>query len=215
LRAVVFDLDGTLVDSFEDIATAANHVLGLKGLPPFSTADVKRHVGRGLENLLRGLMPKAPEEEIAASVAFVKTYYRNYPVERSAPYPGVLETLDALGSLGHYRAVLSNKAHSIVTQIADILELSPRLEAVWGHKEDYPLKPDPTSLFRILESAHVSPSDCIVVGDAAPDLQLARNAGAQFCGVTWGMTSREEWVLKEEDWLIDRPEELPPLLQLV
>lgn len=215
MKAIVFDLDGTLVDSFEDIAEAANHALGLAGFPPLATEEVKRHVGRGLENLLRDLMPESPETEIANAVATVKTYYREHPVVHSKPYPGVLEALDSLGAQSHYRAVLSNKAHSIAARIAEILGLTPRMEEVWGHKEEFPLKPDPTSLFQILENARLAPSDCVVVGDADPDLQLARNAGVQFCAVTWGMTSREEWVLEKEDWLIDRPEELPHLLQTI
>jgi phosphoglycolate phosphatase len=211
LKIVIMDLDGTLVDSFEDIAAAANYALEQLDRKRRSTAEIRRHVGHGLVNLLRGLMPDSGPEGIEQAVAYVKEYYGEHPADYAVLYPGVCEALDALGEAGIIRGVLSNKMDFLVQKIADRLDLRPRVEEVWGLREGYPLKPNPQSLLDILESRGISPEECLVVGDASPDLDLARSAGARFCGVTWGTTTRENWSLQADDFLIDRMEEVVPI----
>ena len=212
MKVAVLDLDGTLVDSFEDIARAANHALVRLGHDPLPTPVIQRAVGNGLENLIRKFLPKADDETVAQAVAAVREYYAEHPADYSMTYPGILETLDRMGELGVRRVILSNKIDDVVQPIAKILGLSERTDEVWGHRDGYPLKPDPTSLLAILRKYGCTPEECVVVGDAAPDANLARNAGARFCAVTWGMTTRDDWDLHPGEWIIDKPEELLPLL---
>lgn len=208
MKIAVLDLDGTLVDSFEDIARAANHALTRLGRRAQPTPVIQRAVGNGLENLIRKFLPEAENETVAEAVALVREYYREHPADHSTTYPGILATLDRLGEIGVRRVILSNKVDDVVQSIVKILGLSERTDEVWGHRDGYPLKPDPTSLRTILENYGCVPKDCVVVGDAAPDANLARNAGARFCAVTWGMTARDGWELQPGEWVIDRPEEL-------
>src|SRR3990172_8002186 len=208
MKAVVFDLDGTLVDSFEDIARAANHSLASFGFPTHSTGMVKQRVGRGLENLMRSLLPQGADGVLEDAVREVKRYYADHPTDYSTTYPGVHDLLDRLGEQGVLRIVLSNKADLLVRKIAVNLGLSERMEEIHGHREDFPLKPDPSSLNWILRRYNVSPSECLVVGDHLPDLELARNAGTRFCAVTYGIMSRAEWEKAGVRWIVDSPAQL-------
>jgi phosphoglycolate phosphatase len=211
MNLAVFDLDGTLVDSFEDIARAANHALTRLGHEPLPTPVIQRAVGHGLGNLIRRFLPDADTGTVADAVAAVREYYQKHPADCSTTYPGIPEALDRLGEIGVRRVVLSNKIDDIVQSIAKILGLSERTDEVWGHRDGYPLKPDPASLRTILRRYGCTPEDCVVVGDAGPDADLARNAGTHFCAVTWGMTPRDCWELRPGEWIVDTPEELIPL----
>lgn len=193
IRLVVFDLDGTLVDSFEDIAAAANFALTDLGLAPLSTSEIKSHVGRGLENLLRGLLPLERLGEVARALELTKAYYAKHPADFSTVYPGGEAVLENLGRLGVVRGVLSNKADLLVQAIVASLNLENLLEEVWGHRTPFPLKPDPASLLDILDRRGLVPDQCLVVGDGLPDMELAANAGAQFLAVNYGIVTRGQW----------------------
>lgn len=212
IRAVIFDLDGTLVDSFEDIACAANHALGVLGREQLPLETVKSQVGRGLKNLMKGLLPGRSESEVDAAVEEVKRYYEAHPTDHAVLYAGARETLNQLGALGIKRGVLSNKLDSLVKKIARNLDFESRMEAVWGHREGWPLKPDPTSLFAILEEFGVVPEQCLIVGDADPDRVLAENSGAQFCAVTFGMTPKSDWLDRGCDYIVDSLGEVPEVV---
>lgn len=215
IRAVIFDLDGTLVDSFADIACAANHALGLLGRETLPMETVKSQVGRGLRNLMKGLLPGSSETEIDAAVEEVKRYYEDHPTDHAVLYPGARETLNQLGEIGIKRGVLSNKLDSLVKKIARNLDFESRMEAVWGHREGWPLKPDATSLLAILEEFGTDPTECLIVGDADPDRVLAENSGAHFCAVTFGMTPKSEWLDLGCEFMVDRLSEVPEVVMRV
>ncbi|NUN97720.1 MAG: HAD hydrolase-like protein [Candidatus Omnitrophica bacterium] len=211
MKLAVFDLDGTLVDSFADIAAAVNHVLALLGRPALATERVRQSVGRGLENLLREILPEDLQAELPRAVAQMKSYYMDHPVDRSTLYHGVNEVLDALGEKGVIRAVLSNKADPVVGRICDLLGLSERLELALGHQPGAGLKPDPAPLLGILEQFGLPPSECLVVGDGLPDWELAGAAGSPFCAVSYGIVPRERWESLGVSRIVDT---LPDLLDI-
>jgi phosphoglycolate phosphatase len=212
MRAVVFDLDGTLVDSFEDIAHAANHALSVLGFPRSPVDQVKQCVGRGLENLMRSLLPPESNGILSEAVQEVKRYYASHPSDYSTTYPGILELLDWLGQRNILRAVLSNKADSLVQTIATNLGLAARMEEIHGHRDDFPLKPDPASLNWILARHGIDPGECLMVGDHLPDLELSQSAGTHFCAVTYGIRSRVEWEQTGVEWIADSALDLQELL---
>lgn len=212
IKAVVFDFDGTLVDSFEDIARAANHSLATLGFPTYPVDQVKKRVGRGLENLMRSLLPPDSNGILDEAVRELRRYYADHPSDYSTTYPGVHELLDWIGEQNLLRVVLSNKTDPFVQTISSNLELSSRMEEIHGHREEFPLKPDPASLIWILSRHGIAPEDSLMVGDHLPDLELSRNAGTQFCAVTYGILSRAEWEEAGVKWIVDSAGELQELL---
>ena len=212
ITAIIFDLDGTLADTFEDIACAANHALRKMGLPPHPTEFVKTKVGHGLKNLMSDLLEEASQEDLNRSIEYVREFYEEHPTVHTHLYPGVLETLDQLAQMGIRRCILSNKVDSLVQKIGENLDLSPRMEEIWGHREGFPLKPDPDSLHAILKKLALPPDQALFVGDADPDCQLAQNAGVAFCGVSYGMSDHDHWIEAGVPWIIDS---FPDLLGVV
>lgn len=212
MKAVIFDFDGTLVDSFEDIARAANHSLLTLGFPTYPVDEVKKCVGRGLENLMRSLLPPGTNGILDDAVRELRRYYAEHPSDYSTLYPGVPDLLDWLGKEQLLRVVLSNKANPLVQTICLNLGLSTRVEEIHGHREEFPLKPDPASLNWILTRHGISPSDCLMVGDHLPDLELSQKAGTRFCAVTYGILSRDEWLQAGVKWIVDNMVELQGLI---
>ncbi len=188
-RLAVFDLDGTLVDSVEDLHASVNHALAAVGLPPRSLAEVRSFVGEGARVLLAKAV--APRDELLnPALAAWRPHYAAHCLDRTLPYPGVGPLL---AGAGRTLAVLTNKPGEMSRKILDGLGLLQRFAVVVGGDEA-PRKPDPTGLLEIMARVGAAPSETVFIGDSRHDVETARGAGVAMVAVTWGLTSRADLV---------------------
>lgn len=208
--AVVFDLDGTLLDTLDDLKNAVNYALGKMGLPLRSREEVKAFVGNGVAKLMERSVPTgtSPQDTAKALTAF-KSYYAPHSKDNTAPYPGIPETLTALRDMGCRLAVVSNKFDAAVKELArDYFPGLMDLAAGENEANQIPKKPEPTMVLRTLEALGVSPERAVYVGDSDVDLQTAKNAGLPCISVTWGFRDREFLLQQGAAVLISHPREL-------
>lgn len=192
LRAALFDLDGTLVDSLADIATAMNHSLTQHGLPTHPIPEYRHYVGEGVKVLVRKAIP-ADQEALQDSVlAVYRAYYAEHLFDRTVAFPGIPALLSQLAAEDVRLAVLSNKADAFTKKLVEGLLPGVTFRAVYGERAGVPRKPDPTAALSIAAELGVAPGECAFVGDTAVDMNTARNAGMYGIGVTWGFRSPEE-----------------------
>ncbi len=207
IRVTIFDLDGTLVDSVDDLAAAVNHALAAVGLPLRSRDEVRSFVGDGARVLLeRAVGPN--RDRLEPALAAWRAHYEVHLLDATRPYPGIPE---ALAGARRPLAVLTNKPAAMAVRILDGLELSARFSAVSGGG-DAPPKPDPAGARALLARLGARPEDAVLVGDSPVDAATARNAGMEFVAVTWGLAPREALVRAGAVHLVDRPRDLAPWL---
>ncbi len=202
-RLAIFDLDGTLVDSVDDLAAAVNHALAQVDLPLRSPDEVRRFIGDGARKLVERAVGERRDREEEALAAW-RAYYDAHLLDRTRPYPGIPE---ALAGAGRVLAVHTNKPGPMARRILEGLGLAQRFAVVLGGGEA-PSKPDPAGVRTILERVGASAADTVFVGDSLVDLATARNAGVTFVAVTWGLVPREELVRGGAAHLADRAEDL-------
>lgn len=211
IRAVVFDLDGTLVDTLADIAWAINAALRATGLPTHPLCALRRFVGRGAAHLAACVTPAHEQHRSAEVFARFQQFYAARLVVESRPYDGVEPMLASLSARGVSLAVLSNKPDALTKQI--VLELFPeRFAAVYGQRDDVPMKPDPAALHAIAAQLGVRTDELTMVGDSGVDVTTAKNAGALAVGVTWGYRPETELVHAGAHHVIAHPSALRMLL---
>lgn len=209
---LVFDLDGTLIDSKLDLALAVNATRAAAGLEALPHETVYSYVGNGAPVLIRkALGPAASDKQVEKSLQFFLDYYREHMLDNTRLYPGVA------GALEHWAgakklAVLTNKPERFSRMILDGLGVGGRFARVYGGNSFETKKPDPFGLNRLMDELEVPPSRALMVGDSAVDVQTARNAGVRSCGVTYGLQP-ETLQQHPPDLLIDRMEELVELLR--
>ncbi|MDE6260331.1 MAG: threonylcarbamoyl-AMP synthase [Oscillospiraceae bacterium] len=205
---VIFDLDGTLLNTIDDLTAAGNHVCAAHGWPTYTPDQFKRMVGSGIPTLVRRFAPDGlSDEEVAGALAEFSAYYNDHKADMTAPYPGVPTMLSALKGAGIHMAVLSNKAHTFAGPVVE--EYFPGIfEAVQGALPDAPLKPDPTLLRALMEQIGAKPETTLFVGDSDVDVLTGKNGGLTVCGVLWGFRDRPELESVGADQLIDSPEQL-------
>ena len=211
---VIFDLDGTLLDTIGDLAVACNAMLALRGLPQHSYEEYCHFVGNGILRLVERALPevlRTPENVAAARADFVK-YYIDHIDCHTKPYAGIPELLQELTRRGVRMAVASNKFQAGTEKL--IARFFPGVEfvAVFGQRPDVPLKPDPAVVDEILARAGTPKEHVLYVGDSGVDMQTARAAGVRSAGVTWGFRDREELQAAGACQLVDRPDQLIALL---
>jgi phosphoglycolate phosphatase len=207
LRAVMFDLDGTLVDTIADIAAAMNLVLERNGYPQHPAAAYRTMVGSGLRELVR--RATAPEEADVDRLAVeLHEAYRQHPVGLAEVYPGIAELLSELRRRGVVCTVLSNKADDLVRTIVSTLFEPDAFRVVRGMRDDVPGKPDPAGAHAVLTETGIAAEQTLYLGDSDVDMETARRAGMLAVGAAWGFRGAEELRAAGADVIVDRPLEV-------
>jgi phosphoglycolate phosphatase len=211
-HTIVFDLDGTLVDTAPDLINALNHVLDREGLPPVPLLPARNMIGAGARKLIeRGLEAEGRSvgvEDINRLTADFIAYYADHIADESRPFEGLEAALDHLAARGHRLAVCTNKLEWLSKRLLDALGLSPRFAAICGADTFGVQKPDPTILRETVARAGGQLSTSIMVGDAGTDIGVARRAGVPVIGVSFGYTDIPIADLKP-DRLIHHMKDLP------
>lgn len=208
IEALIFDLDGTLVDTLDDIADALNRVLRARGFPVLPRAAVRAMIGEGAANLVRAALPPTARDLGAAVLdEFRRDYFANLLV-RSVPYPGVAALLGELARRGIPMCVLSNKPHAPTRALMAALFAEIRFVEVAGQRPARPIKPDPAVALELAEVMGAAPARCGFVGDSGVDMRTARGAGMLGIGVTWGFRESAELLEHGAAVLIDAPGQL-------
>lgn len=198
---ILWDLDGTLIDTLDDLGEAVSHTLRLRGLPTHRRADYRRMVGHGVRNLVKRALEASgvqiedtPDGDafLDEALADFKAYYSAHIDVYSKPYPGIPELLAELDAAGVKMAVVSNKFQEGTDHL--IREFFPKIRfaAILGNRPGFPLKPDPAIVEEALALAGVSRSDALLIGDSPTDMHTAENGGIDSLAVSWGYRTRED-----------------------
>lgn len=208
-KLVVFDLDGTLADTLADLGTAMNAALESEGLPGHPIEEYRRLVGNGIDRLTKDAMAEAytPEGAVRVKAAF-KAYYSDHCMDYTEAYDGVDELLRKLAEKGIMTAVISNKPDMFVPAILKKLYPDHRFAYAWGKKEEFPHKPSPESLERLIGLSGFEKSETLYIGDSNVDVVFARSAGVKVCGVSWGFRGADELRRAGADMIVYSAEEL-------
>ncbi|MDF9409614.1 MAG: Phosphoglycolate phosphatase [Pelotomaculum sp. PtaB.Bin013] len=213
-EGVIFDLDGTLVDSLEDIADSMNSVLQGCGFPSHDLRSYKRFIGNGIKNLVSEALPETfrTEELIDKCYNFMVEKYRYNFVNKTRPYDGIAEMLTELTARKIILTVFSNKADELTKKVVKALLPSWKFEAIIGSSNDIPRKPNPFGALLISRQLSIAPENLIYVGDSDLDMQTANSAGMYAVGALWGYRTKEELVSNGAQYLLYRPLDLIKLL---
>lgn len=209
IKLMIFDLDGTLIDSLADIADAANQALQSHFFPTHPIDSYRYFVGNGLQNLIRRIVPPQTSDMDLKGISdgFKKNYSRNWN-NQTQPYPGIIKMLYSLNEKGVGTAILSNKPHSFTAAcVEEFFPLQPFV-SVYGQQPIIPLKPEPGGALRIAEEYNCPAQNCLFIGDTSVDIKTGNAAGMTTMGVTWGFRDRSELVKAGADIIINKPEEI-------
>ena len=207
IKAAVFDLDGTLTNTLNDIATAMNRSLRLHGLPEFSVDEYRYLVGDGAKKLAQRAV--RDRQEMAESVRReYQAYYQEHTLDTTRPYPGIPELLQALTERGIQVCVLSNKPHADTCGVVRHFFPEIPFAQIRGQVEGVPVKPDPTGALLIARTLGLKPEAFVYLGDTNVDMRTAVNAGMHPVGVTWGFRPAEELAQAGAEHLIGNPLDL-------
>lgn len=212
IKAVIFDLDGTLLDTLGDLAGAVNAAMRPHGFPLLDEAQTCARIGNGIRRLIAQSVPAGTSDEIIeACVCDFQTHYDAHLVERTHPYQGIPAVIDALRSRGVRMAVLSNKYHAAATRLAEHF-FPGQMTLTFGERPHIPRKPDPTSTREILSLLNVQPDEALYIGDSDVDMRTAKAAHMTAIGALWGFRDEESLKNAGADHLVAHPEDLIQLI---
>jgi phosphoglycolate phosphatase len=218
-KCVIFDLDGTLVDTLGDIAAAVNHALEANGFGELGLGSYAKIVGNGLWNLAREALPPSARDAKTVDAVYrdALAYYGEHPIDQAKLYPGIAELAAQLRGMSNRRsgirtAVLSNKPDTLTQMVIGRLFPPDTFNMVFGERPAFPRKPDPASTWELIIALDASPRETLFVGDSEIDLATATAAECSFLGAAWGFRGRQALQDAGAGQIIDRPEELLELL---
>lgn len=212
-KLVIFDLDGTLLNTISDLGNACNYALEKKGYLEHPIAAYNYMVGNGVANLIKRAAPDATEEQLRELLVYFREYYDDHCTDLTTPYPGITNLLRELNSEGVKLAVSSNKYQKAVDKIIRHYFPDIPFVAVFGEREGIPRKPDPSIVFAILNESPTPKRDVLMVGDSAVDIETARRACVDSVGVTWGFRPVSELRKAYADFIVSKASEILTLVQ--
>lgn len=210
IKLIIFDLDGTLVDTSRDIANALNHALKSHGMNSLTLEETKRLVGEGITRLVEKIIGENKVGEREDIIKKFLAYYEEHLVDFSYSYPNVKETLQKLK--GYRKAVISNKRENLSKRVLEKLDLLRYFDMVVGSDTTPERKPSPVPVLYVLEHFHFQPDEAVIVGDSNFDIEAGKNAGVKTVAVTYGY--REKEYLINADYLIDNIKVFPAILDI-
>ena len=214
-KAALFDLDGTLVDSLQDIATSMNEVLKARGFPQYPVDAYRLFVGDGMNTLVRRVLPPDVDscsELISDMVREMKDSYALHWREHAFPYAGIREMLKAINAAGIRVGILSNKPDDFVREMVEFVFPEIKFTTVRGVQVGGPIKPSPEGACAVLQDWGLAPEEVLYVGDTNTDMLTGKNTGMFTVGVTWGFRDREELESSGADQVVETPSEILALL---
>lgn len=212
---IVFDLDGTLLNTLEDLALACNHTCELHGWPTFNIDAYRYKVGNGMLKLVERFMPAehaGDQRVFEQAFSEFSAYYAEHKEDHTAPYPGIIGMLDALRADGIVLAVLTNKDHAAAAPLVEHY-FGARFALVQGRIDAFPPKPAPAITHHALEQLGADPAATLYVGDSNVDVQTGHNAGLDVAGVTWGFRGRAELEAEGADYIVEQPAQIVRLVR--
>lgn len=210
-RLVIFDLDGTLLNTIEDIGTACNYALKMCNCPERPMEEYNTLVGRGIYNLFKGALPEGMknEETVRKMTGYFVPYYDEHKSDKTRPYSGITEVLDAVSEAGIAMAIASNKYQDGTEKLVHGYFGKYSFVKILGQRDGMPIKPDPAIVHEAMAAAHITDkNEVLYVGDSDVDMQTGRNAGVHTIGVTWGFRTEEELASYSPWKLADNAEDL-------
>lgn len=209
-KTIIFDLDGTLIDSIKDIAICCNIILEKNSYPTHKIEAYNHFAGDGIKMLVTNAMTDGTSEEIIEDLTNqMREIYDNGKVHHNTkPYDGIIELLDKLKELNYSLSVLSNKPHNATNAYVDHLFKDNIFDEIHGQKQGIPRKPDPIGAINIAKSLNKDPKEVYFIGDTSTDMKTAKNAGMIAVGVAWGFRDKSELIAHGADFIAHNPEEL-------
>ncbi|MBQ9940119.1 MAG: HAD family hydrolase [Clostridia bacterium] len=216
IKGVVFDLDGTLANTLNDLKDSINMAMNDLGLPEHDIESVVRCLNNGMKVFIQRAVPEELRtEEMLEKVA--KSYHHYYSINymnKTCFYDGIQEMLSVLkNELGLKLAVISNKDDVYTRKIVETLDKQKTIDVAYGFREGIPHKPSPESVFGIMEELGLTPGDTIFVGDSEVDVKTAQNAGLKCIGVLWGFKGKESFVENKPDYTVDNPQQIVDIIK--
>lgn len=208
-KLVIFDLDGTLLNTYADIAAATNFALAKRGYPTHSVDVIRSFVGNGINKLFERALPEGHKDEFLEIRKDFIPYYNEHGTDFTFPFEGIVETLYTLQRMGLKIGVASNKYEQATKHLMECYFPEINFSAVIGQRDGVAVKPDPSIVYEIMASAGIeNKSDVLYVGDSGVDMQTSINAGVDAVGVTWGCRTRAELESFNPRGVVDSCEEI-------
>ena len=213
-KAIIFDLDGTLLNSLTDIADSVNIVLEKYNLPVHSIEDYKIFIGNGIEKLVERALPdNINKTDFEKFLAEIKSVYEKNQITKTKPYDGIIEMLKTLNDKDVSINILSNKPIDFTKMVVEHFLSEIKFDNVLGAREGIPKKPNPQAVFEIIDNLKLNKEEVLYVGDTGTDMQTAENADLTSVGVLWGFRSMEELVENNADYIIEEASKIIEIIE--